>query len=488
MENQTTFHVITLAFSHAEPITIFVIGLISFIFISVLLILIHGYRRFNNDYSNIMRSLDKYERNSATREVVYFEIKNIFKIAPSFLHPWQEFSETIIKERKEDGDFEYRNTHEAHDFFDVDAVISASRAWLFNFRLGTFGSIPNILTGLGIVGTFFGIMTGVPEANTAEAISSGIPKFLVGMKGAFLASLAGLISALVFTAIEKFLIDLMETKCRLLAEKLDSIFRLRTSQDFLSELSYSANQQLAALKSLPLDFGKQIISGLTGAGVETMQISESVKAGVSLGFEQLASSLREFNKFQTEFANNVLTIQQEQNAIAANFNQLNQSTIECANVIKSASGALMESATEVKTMVSKLSETVTLSRDNLEGQKASAEVIKTSIQTAEKTILEFHKNQTTVVTSLGETVMAFKQVNESFNKQVADYHQNINTSLRSNLETFEEHLGNGVKKLGGGVSGLGDMISNLNTTLTDANKVYKTLSLVKSDEKPEKPE
>lgn len=485
MQNHDTINVISKAFAHAEPITIIIMLLIATIFFVVLGILIHGFNRFNADFKSVMTALDKFDRNSATREEVFKEVKSIFKYVQSFLHPWHEFEETVIKENKGNNDFEYRNTHEAHDFFHVDAVISASRAWLFDFRLGTFGSIPNILTGLGIVGTFFGIMTGVPEGTSAEDISSGIPTFLVGMKGAFLASLAGLITALLFTAVEKYLVDLMETKCRLLSEKLDSIFRLKTTQDYLSELAYSSYQQLAQMKELPLNFGKQVISGLTGAGVETVEISESVKAGVALGFEQLAQSLKEFNSFQAGFVANIQAIQNEQNSIAQNFIQLNQSTIESANTIRAASSALMESATEVKSMVSKLSETVVLSRENLEGQKASAEAIQASIQTAEKSIFEFHKTQTAIVGTLGETVNNFRSANESFNKQVAEYHQSLNSSLRSNLEVFEEHLGNGVKKLGGGVSGLGDMIVNLNTTLTDANKVYQNLTLVSSQEKPE---
>ncbi|WP_413292322.1 hypothetical protein ACLSU7_13035 [Bdellovibrio sp. HCB185ZH] len=429
-----------------------------------------------------MNALIPYDRNSGTREETFLEIQSIFKSVQSFIHPWNEFAESVVKERKEDGEIEYRNTHEAHDFFNVEAIISSSRAWLFNFRLGTFGSIPNILTGLGIVGTFFGILTGIPESVAADAISKGIPQFMVGMKGAFLASLAGLISALVFTFIEKYLTDIMESQCRLLAERLDTVFRRRTSQDYLSELAYSSMQQLAAMKNLPLNFGKEVIKGLTGAGVETVEISDSVRAGVAMGFEQLVKGLNDFNTFQGEFVKNIQGIQREQSTIASNFAQLNQSAVECATTIRGASATLMEAATEVRSMVAKLSEVTIVSRDTLEGQKESAQAIKESIQTAEKSIFEFHKTQTTIVSSLGETVSSFKVANDSFSQQVADYHQSLNTSLKTNLETFEDHLGTGVKKLGGGVNSLGDMLVELNGALTDANKVYRQLSLVKNDD------
>lgn len=480
MQHQSLFDILSIAFQHAEPVTIFIIGIIVVLFGISTTILIRGYRFLFRDYSKIMAALQPLERNSGTREETYEQIRSSFKSLQSFVHPWNEFSESIVRERKEDGDFEYRNTHEAHEFFNVDAIISTSRAWLFSFRLGTFGSIPNILTGLGIVGTFFGILSGIPEGVAADAISKGIPRFMVGMKGAFLASIVGLVSALVFTFVEKYLMDLMESQCRLLAERLDTVFRRKTAQDYLSELAYASVQQLAAMKALPLNFGKAVIEGLTGAGVQSVEISESVKAGVALGFEQLASGLKEFNAFQTEFAKNIQNIQQEQVAVANSFAQLNQSATESASTIRGASATLMEAAGEVRSMVAKLSEVTTVSRDTLEGQKAAAEAVKDSIQTAEKSIFEFHKTQTAIVATLSETVATFKATNEGFNQQVANYHQALTGSLKSNLETFEDHLGTGVKKLGGGVNNLGDMLTELNTALTDANKVYRQLSLVKN--------
>ncbi len=480
MQHQSLFDIVSIAFQHAEPVTIFIICLIAFLFSVLITILIRGYLHFYADYKRAMNSLEKFERNSGTREEAFSEIKSIFKAVQSFVHPWNEFAEAVVKERKEDGDFEYRNTHEAQDFFNVDAIISSSRAWLFGFRLGTFGSIPNILTGLGIVGTFFGILTGIPESVAADAISKGIPQFMVGMKGAFLASLAGLISALFFTFIEKYLMDIMDSQCRLLSERLDTVFRRKTSQDYLSELAYASTQQLAAMKSLPLNFGKEIVKGLTGAGVETLEISETVRAGVALGFEQLAVGLKDFNAFQTEFTKNIRSIQSEQSVVAANFAQLNQSAVECATTIRAASTTLVDAATEVRSMVIKLSEATSASSETLEGQKAAAQAIKESIQTAEKSIFEFHKTQTSIVTALAETVSSFKSANEGFTQQAANYHQSLNVSLKSNLETFEDHLGTGVKKLGGGVSNLGEMLGELNGAISDANKVYRQLSIVKN--------
>jgi len=231
MQHQSITEIFSIALSHAEPVTYWIVVLIGSIFTVVVSVIIYGYKHFYVDYRAVEKVLSRFNRNDGTREDIFLEIRAAFRSTKALSHPWHEFEESLVKERKEDGEVEYRNTHEAQTFFNVDSVISSSRAWLFNFRMGTFGSIPNILTGLGIVGTFYGILSGIPEDVATDAISKGIPRFLVGMKGAFLASISGMVFALIFTLIEKYLMDVMESQCRRLSERLDTIFRRRTEQD-----------------------------------------------------------------------------------------------------------------------------------------------------------------------------------------------------------------------------------------------------------------
>lgn len=63
---------------------------------------------------------------------------------------------------------------------------------------------PNILTSLGILGTFTGIVIGLLEFNfgSTEEINASLPKLLDGLKTAFVTSLAGMLSAIIFKWID----------------------------------------------------------------------------------------------------------------------------------------------------------------------------------------------------------------------------------------------------------------------------------------------
>lgn len=63
--------------------------------------------------------------------------------------------------------------------------------------------LPTLLTTLGIFGTFFGIVLGLLEFNQND-IEGSIPPLLAGLKTAFITSLAGILSSLVFKSLSTF--------------------------------------------------------------------------------------------------------------------------------------------------------------------------------------------------------------------------------------------------------------------------------------------
>ncbi|MGL4449038.1 MAG: hypothetical protein ACRCUZ_15180 [Shewanella sp.] len=63
--------------------------------------------------------------------------------------------------------------------------------------------VPTLLTTLGIFGTFFGIVLGLLDFNP-QNIQSSIPPLLAGLKTAFITSLAGIFSSLLFKTLTTF--------------------------------------------------------------------------------------------------------------------------------------------------------------------------------------------------------------------------------------------------------------------------------------------
>ena len=100
---------------------------------------------------------------------------------------------------------------------------------------------PNILTSIGILGTFTGIVIGLLDFNfgSAEDINQSIPTLLGGLKTAFITSLAGMLAAIIFKALD----SLHFAAKRQMAEEPDEV----TPNHIHSELKAS-NENLLALK------------------------------------------------------------------------------------------------------------------------------------------------------------------------------------------------------------------------------------------------
>lgn len=78
-------------------------------------------------------------------------------------------------------------------------------------NLYIYRSIPNVFTTIGVLGTFIGIYIGLQEFDTNE-ISKSIPKLLEGLKTAFLTSIIGIISSIIFGRLSELAFGYSENK------------------------------------------------------------------------------------------------------------------------------------------------------------------------------------------------------------------------------------------------------------------------------------
>ncbi len=115
--------------------------------------------------------------------------------------PWEEFEETLIKPRESEVPV-IKNPGEVSRYLNDDTIIFP--------RISTvYQSIPNILTGSGILGTFIGLAFGVHAASTGMA-QSGATDLVASLQGllggaalAFATSVVGLFFSLVFLFVER---------------------------------------------------------------------------------------------------------------------------------------------------------------------------------------------------------------------------------------------------------------------------------------------
>lgn len=121
-------------------------------------------------------------------------------VKAAFGLPWEEFVETLVLPAP-GSDLPIRNTVEVSRYLN-DATIIFPRI-SFSF----YQSVPNLLTGLGILGTFIGLAFGVGAASSG--LSSGNPteiteslqQLLDGASLAFLTSIFGILSSILFVPV-----------------------------------------------------------------------------------------------------------------------------------------------------------------------------------------------------------------------------------------------------------------------------------------------
>lgn len=174
--------------------------------------------------------------------------------------PWREFTETLIFEPE----MPIRNTQDAETFFNDSTLLIPT----LNLRF--YNSLPNIITGTGILGTFIGLVFGVHDAsqNIVATTTANIPpeiamqKLLGGASLAFMTSIAGLGGSILFSWYEKHLLNraqgLIQTWNFSLDERLLRLTPEKLAADSLKEVK----QQTQELKMFNTELAWQIASAL----------------------------------------------------------------------------------------------------------------------------------------------------------------------------------------------------------------------------------
>ena len=150
------------------------------------------------------RKLRNLERRELGAEQEFVKVFDRFDsgMEADFGTPWKEFVETLIYPAPGSND-PIQNSHEVSRYLNSASIVTPKVA------LGFYRSMPNLLTGFGILGTFMGLAAGVGAAsaglssgNPAE-IPASLEQLLGGASLAFLTSIAGILSSIIFVVVER---------------------------------------------------------------------------------------------------------------------------------------------------------------------------------------------------------------------------------------------------------------------------------------------
>ena len=208
---------------------------------------------------------------------------------------WQEFKDSLItRRRKENQEIVYK-TDEASLFFSEERLLNQ------HLNLRFWNSVPALLVGLGILGTFVGLVWGLGPFSTinfaqTDAIQDAIKKLLSGISTAFVTSVWGMFTSLLFTVLEKWLIGWVSRAIANLQRALDRLFTLTTQEEIAFRQEDELVQQTQALKAFSTDLANEIKSAMAEGRKEILQgLDKTPEAFSSAMAEKLEPSLANLN-------------------------------------------------------------------------------------------------------------------------------------------------------------------------------------------------
>lgn len=251
---------------------------------------------------NALKQTNATPKNKLEFPEYYYELREWMNEDKYLKDSWREFEETLLLPGEDfDGDKEViMNTHLPAVYFNQKNLL------LPNINLRYYNALPNILTGLGIVGTFIGLTVGISLAapglnsNDIKDAKEALNTLLDGASLAFITSIVGLLTSLVFSAYEKRYIHLFNSTCQKLNSALDARVEYFSAERLASKNLAESQKQSLALQTFANDLAVSL-----GQVIEQHVTQPMISAIDELRTDQKSASDETVSKVMGEFADKI---------------------------------------------------------------------------------------------------------------------------------------------------------------------------------------
>ena len=202
---------------------------------------------------------------------------------------WQEFDESLVCA----GDHLY-NTLDAAHFFNH---YSLARGLTDNRLLA---AVPSFLTAIGVIGTFAGLQIGLGEIRDAgfgsvdsgvDEIKAGIGGMIAGAAIAFMTSVWGIGSSVVFNFVEKILERSIRASISRLQNQIDSLYQRLTAEKSLADIEGHSRESREIMQTLAEQIGERMQEALIKSTDEIRNsLVESLEKILGPNIEKLADN------------------------------------------------------------------------------------------------------------------------------------------------------------------------------------------------------
>lgn len=474
-------------------------------FATFLLYKYHFVKPLDARYKEIETYLDILKKYNPQNVNAYFEsLSQKMENSDLIKGIWRKYQRTLISIPGKDG-LEKYSTVESESYFSVAAFTEGMKGGLWSGLAGTF-------TGIGILGTFIGLTIGLAGVDTSStgALSSSISGLLGGMSTAFVTSIFGIVSAIVFGVWHSQNMKRFGDAVSRFTDALDQVFIRKSVEEILLEELAESRAQRAAMEQLSTDMAISICdhlpdvldqlaekmdSAMKGnldtmlAGLserqdkqteQLMQISSNTSSLVSGGFDQLGDVLKKgVGQGAEELGNSLKNLSSDIASLAEGIRDiLDRSTKASSEANQKTLDALNEAISKMNETMEGMANKQTEETDkNIQRMTALMEEMKTTMKDIFDEMAASVKEQRTEIgkiakDSADQTKENLGAINASVKELMAEIADQMQ-QMQSMMDMHEKHMQETLDQMRQAVSSSGNVVNAAGKTVEAAGKTAK---------------
>lgn len=393
-----------------------------------------------------IKEVKKSERDKEAFPEHYYEFKEWMDSSVYLKDSWREFEETLLLPGSDydDGKEIILNTRPTGTFFNQRNIL-----W-HKVNMRFYNTFPNILTGVGILGTFIGLVVGISLAapglnsDNINDAKKALSMLLDGASLAFITSICGLGSSLVFSWLEKKRIHDFEKYCFTLVSGIDARVEYFSAERLANKALQEAKKQSFSMETFANDLAVSL-SGL----IEQNVTQPMVQAVNDLKDSQQQASDETLERLISEFSESISgAAGEEMKAFASTIESMSQNLNDQVNSLSSGQQKMQESS---KVAIEEMLASMTNGTDKM----------KEGVEQAVTDLIAGVKQSVTNVTD--KLLEATKESTDRME------------SASANFDTAVEKLASIISEIGDIETATNDLLGGLNQALSGTTLAVETV-------------
>jgi len=453
-----------------------VFSVISIFVVSFLVKFVRPARKLQKSLKLAISRLDKTEPNT-----VPYKVAEIFASEKTLLGLWKEFAKTLHEQRElRNGEFQ---TTAVFSTVTADAYFSPESVFEGPINSEFFKHLPGVLTGFGIIGTFLGLIQGLHsfasiQLGNSQATQQGLQDLMNSVSGAFIVSTAAIVSAILITIVEKYLVKALTADVQELVQAIDQLYDAGASEDYLARLvkaTEDSSAQTRVLKDALVQELGDLLRELTAAQIKASSentgtlgatIGQSIKESLQGPMETVAEIVKGASSDQSATASKLL--QEVMTSFSQKLSDLFGSQISDINRLnQETSVSIKEAMGEIQKLVSSLEnsgqraaeqmsekmfaalEKMSAKQETIDGQTAAfvnelKKIVTEGQAEAQQKMIETMSAMSEQITKLtgkmGEEQNAIHEKSQNREKEMSDRAQNIVSGMTDSVKSAVEEI------------------------------------------------